>query len=206
MQKTFIESTVRSVSLSGKPEFDSLINQVSHDLQTQLTNYRDPRIGLRMLSEKMGIHERTLGRLIRGENKPGYQTLYKIYRCLLNEKDDALLIQKVPNLVRLALENNNPQIIEDEKTYTQHTLVELQRNSIAQELYFLCACHPLTSEEIKERYGSNGLEIAIKMEKSGILSEVKFNTFTIGKNATNFAPESLANIGTHLVQSFFALK
>lgn len=185
------------------PMFNSVVEQVSYDLQTQLETFRDPKIGLRLLSQKMGIHEKTLGRLLRGENKPGYQTLYKIYRCLLNEKDDARLLERLPKVICEAIKKGNPKKLEGNRTYTLNILQELKQNTIFQELYFLCACHPLSLAEVKEQYGLKGMKVLERMLELQVLEESSPLMYTLGKNQTNIDAAGLLTIGSSLSQSFF---
>ena len=173
------------------PMFDSVVEQVAYDLQKQLETFRDAKIGLRLLSQKMGIHEKTLGRLLRGENKPGYQTLYKIYRCLLNEKDDALLLERMPQVIREAIRKGNPKKLEANKSYTLNVLQELRQNTVFQELYFLCACHPLSADQIKEQYGLKGMAILERMLELQVLEESAFQNYVLGRNQTNIDAEGL---------------
>ena len=60
----------------------SLKDQVSLDLSQKIEEFRNPRIGVRILSEKMGISKRTIKRLVEKESRPCFKTLYKIY-CVI---------------------------------------------------------------------------------------------------------------------------
>ncbi len=53
---------------SHSTDFSSIVR---NDLHTLLEEFQEQRIGIRILAGKMGIHERTLKRLINGETRPG---------------------------------------------------------------------------------------------------------------------------------------
>src|SRR5690606_3738082 len=92
---------------SNKDHLD-LHTQVANDLRVLLGKYKNPKIGLRQISAKIQVSERTITRLLNKENKPTYQTLYKIYRVIYATSDDNRLLELMPPVVQDEIKKHNP--------------------------------------------------------------------------------------------------
>jgi len=190
------------MTIETSMKFQDLKSQVAHDLSAHLLQFKCEKVGIRMMSDKMGIHEKTLKRIIRCENKPGYQTLYKIYRVLLETRDDSLLFERVPELVKQALEKGNPKPLKKEITYHNDIEEEIMRDRCFSEIYFMAGCGPLTQEYIGFRFGEHGQETMRKMLKMGVLELLKDQTLILGKHQANLSAESIKVLGLHFTQRF----
>lgn len=179
-----------------------LRDQLAQDLNNYLAQYSNPTIGLRLMSQEMGIHKRTLMRLMEGENKAGYLTLYKIYRVLLHSKNDTELFEKAPECIQVALKAGNPKPLSKEIIYSVDIEQEICRDRCFGELYLLAGCGTITEELILFRFGQYGLDTAKRMLKLGVLKEVKSGHFTLGPNQANLSAETLKYLGVDLTQRF----
>ena len=183
-------------------EIQELKSQVAHDLQAHLLQFKDEKVGLRMMSNRMGIHEKTLKRIIRLENKPGYQTLYKIYRVLIGAPNDTLLFEKAPSLVRDALKKGNPKPLTKEVTYSVDIEDEILRDRCFSEIYFMAGCGPITQEYIGFRFGQHGVETMKKMLKMDVLEIQQDQTLVLGKNQANLSAQSIKALGLQFTDRF----
>lgn len=183
-------------------EVTLLRNQVASDLKDRLAEFPDPKKGIKILATMMGIHEKTLKRLLEGLNKPGYQTLLKIYRCLFHTQNDSKLLQLVPSIVQKNMIRGNPNNITMNVNYTLDVERELNRDPIFCEIYFLCAADGVTKEYISYHYGRYGEKILQKMLEQEVIAPISKNKFVLGENQASLGPETLKRIGLHLVDSF----
>lgn len=179
-----------------------LREQLAQDLRKYLAQYSNPTIGLRLMSQEMGIHKRTLARLMEGENKAGYLTLYKIYRVLLHTKNDTELFDKAPECIQAALKAGNPKPLAKEIIYSVDIEQEICRDRCFGEIYLLAGCGTISEDLILFRFGQYGVETAKRMLKLGVLREAKSGHFTLGNNQANLSAETLKYLGIDLIQRF----
>lgn len=181
----------------------SLLDQVSFDLQKAIFEFKDEKIGLRMLAAKMKIHEKTLKRLISKENKPGYQTLYKIYRVLTPARNDSDLLMLVPEIIKSELEKGNPKIQTSDVIFHSDLEEELLRDRCFGEIYFMAGCGPLSVEYVGFRFGEHGSETMKRMLKLGVLDLTKNGQLILGKNQINMSAQTIKVLGLQLMDRFF---
>lgn len=180
----------------------SLNEQVSRDLSAALCEYKDEKIGIRLLASRMHIHEKTLKRLLLKEHTPGYQTLYKLYRVLSNSKNDSELLEKVSPIVKAALERGNPKVMSKEIIFHSDLEDELVRDRCFSEIYFMAGCGPLSKEYIGFRFGEHGLETMRRMLKLEVLDVQKDGSLVIGKNQINMSASTIKLMGLQLIDRF----
>lgn len=185
---------------------ENLKKQVSKDLSDHLKQFRDPKKGIRIFASQMGIHEKTLKRLLDGQNKPGYQTLFKIYRVLLKTTDDSKLLKEAPILVSDYLTKNLPKNLEEGIRYELNIDLELRKDPIFCEIYLLAGTGSVTLEYITFHYGRYGEKIVEKMIQQEVLavlnSKSQNNTLVLGPNQANLTAETIKQIGIHIVERF----
>lgn len=181
---------------------ENLKEQVQMDLNASLCEYKDEKIGLRIMCSKMNVHEKTIKRLLALEHTPGYQTLYKIYRVLVHAKNDTQLLEKVPPLVKAALVKGNPKVQTKEVIFHSDFEDELIRDRCFSEIYFMAGCGPLSKEYIGFRFGDHGLETMRRMLKMEVLDVLKDGTLILGKNQINMSATTIKLMGLQLVDKF----
>lgn len=195
---------------SYKPKMDhlslpkqmSVKEQVAHDLNSYLNHSADKQKKLNQISKKIGVHLKTLNRISSLENQPNYSTVFKIYRYILNENDDAKLLEQCPQSVQAYLKKANPQKLEKNVAYSPLTEHEVGQNSVALELVVLCSSGTISASEIKDRFGSYGYELTRTLVAKRILAEIKSDLFSIGSSQMNMSPETVIKMGLQITASY----
>lgn len=180
----------------------NLIDQVAADLNAKVSEYKSVKIGIRLLSAKMEVSERTLYRLLGKENKPTYQTLYKIYRAIFETTNDSLLLELVPSVVKEEISKVNPNQSNSNVSYTQNIESEIYYDKTFAEIYFLAACSPITNELIQYRYGMSGMLTLDRMIEMKALKRLNNGQYTVGENQANFSAKTLKRIGLSLIEKY----
>ena len=181
---------------------DAVVEQVAIDLNKLFQSAAHIKNKIRMISDKMEIDKKTLARLMEKTSKPNYMTVFKIYRYLLNEFDDAKLLDRCPDVIKTYLKCANTQTFEKHISYARNVSKELVSNPIFAEIYVLCSTGPLALKEVEARFGLYGKNVVDKMLKMNILAESKKNEFVLGLNQTQFMPETIFSVGMHIVESY----
>ncbi|MCR9202959.1 MAG: hypothetical protein NXH75_00135 [Halobacteriovoraceae bacterium] len=181
----------------------SLKEQVSTDLKKKLAEFNDPKKGIKVMAMLMGIHEKTLKRLIDCENRPGYQTVFKIYRVLFHTQNDTQLLELVPNPIKEFLIKAHPRGMNDTVRYNINVESEIQKDPVFCEIYCLAGAGGVTREYVSFHYGKYGEKVIEKMLEQEILAAVKKNEYVLGTNQASMTVETLSRVGSHLVQRYY---
>lgn len=176
--------------------------QVANDIREHLAQFRNESIGLRKLAEKSGIHQRTLKRLIAQENRPGYQTLVRLYTCLVESSNGGLLLKNLPEKVANEIQKKSPISTEGSLKYSEEANSEMFYDKVFSEIYCLASMSPITSEYIQYRYGMSGVETADKMLDLGVLKLTKNKSYTTGDIQIEFSPKLVKRLGLNLVEKY----
>lgn len=179
-----------------------LRDQVSKDLNAKLSEFNDPKKGIKVMAMLMGIHEKTLKRLIDCENKPGHQTLLKIYRVLCNSQNDSELFHKVPNVVKEFIIKSSPRTFNETTVYQIDIDDELKRDPIFCEIYFLLGTGGVSKEYIAFNYGAYGERVIQKMLQQKVAAPLRKDFYVLGVNQAPFDGETLSQVGQHLIKRF----
>lgn len=179
-----------------------LKRQVAMDLAKKLSEYRDQKIGLRLLAEKVDVSERTLQRLLNEENRPTYQTLYKLYRALFSTTNDSLLLELVAPVVRDEIEKYNPNTQDKSIIYNADIESEILYDRTFAEIYFMASCYPISREFIQFRFGLSGLETVERMLELRALKQTRDGNYTLGDNQANFSGKTLKRAGLAIAEKF----
>lgn len=179
-----------------------LKEQVALDLRSHLKQFRSESIGLRKLSEKSGIHQRTLKRLLAQENRPGYQTLVRLYTCLIDSPNGGLLLKNLPEKVASEIQKKSPVSTTGNLEYSEEANKEMFYDKVFAEIYCLASMSPITNEYIQYRYGMSGAETADRMLDLGVLKLTKTNMYTTGDKQIEFSPKLVKRLGLNLVEKY----
>lgn len=181
---------------------NDLKDQLALDLKNYLAQYSNQTIGLRLMSQDMGIHKRTLLRLIEGENKAGYLTLYKIYRVIYNTRNDSDVFKRAPEVIQQALKAGNPKPVDREINYSVDIEQEICRDRCFGEIYLLAGCGSISQDLVLFRFGQYGLETVNRMLKLRVLTETKQGHYILGENQANLSAQTIKYLGMDLIQRF----
>jgi len=193
---------IEAENLSSAHSLEALKDQVAKDLLKKLEDYANPKIGQRLLAQKMNISERTLSRLINLENRPTYQTLLKIYRVIFDSTNDAYILEVCPQIVEKEIRKHNPTIIEDGVNYSDDIESEIIHDRVFCEIYFLAATSPLSRELVQYRYGLHGMETLEKMCEMRALKLNNEGLYIQGSLSPNLSASTLKRVGLNLTQKF----
>jgi hypothetical protein len=181
---------------------ETVSKQLANDLAKFLQSSSEPKKFLKSLSNKMGVHEKTLSRILNQENKPHYMTVMKIYRYILSEFDDSKVIQKAPEVIRKYLIFSIPTAVEKDIQYFSSIDKDIQGNPVFAEMYVLAGSGALKKTDIIQRFGKYGIEILEQMLTKKVLAEIRAGEFVLGPNQTNLTPETVLSLGIQLSQSY----
>jgi len=176
--------------------------QVSKDLTVKLSQYRDPKKGIKILASQMGIHEKTLKRLIECQNKPGYQTLLKIYRVLFNTQQDNDVLEKSPEIVKQFLMGHNPKPFESQVTYSLDVEMEINRDPVFAEIYLMAATGGVTREYVMFQFGQYGDRLLQKMLDQKVLIPQDKYRHVLGPQQATLGPDTLKHLGQLCVEHY----
>jgi len=195
----FMEKQIESTSTN---RIQSLKERVALDLEKKLTEYRDRKVGVRLLAQKIDVNERTISRLLRRENRPTYQTLLKIYGVIFNTTNNAQIVSLVPEIISEEIKKHCPEV-ESLKSATMPAIEsELLYDKCFAEIYIMAGCGPLSIEFVQYRYGINGVETLEKMVELKALKISKDGQYILGENVVNFSPELLKRVGNNISEKF----
>lgn len=206
------ENTLRFLSTMSSLNTDDINNkrkdsfdvraQVSEDLKNKLSEYRDSKKGLRAMSALMGVHEKTLKRLIDCENKASYQTLLKIYRALYQTNSDTTVLRLLPPNIAEYIKNYKVKDDFNSANITVDVDKELQKNPVFCEIYLLAGTGGVSKEYIAYNYGRFGEKILNEMIELEVIVAVSKYKFILGRNQASFTPETIKSVSIHIAERF----
>ncbi len=182
----------------------NLREQVSTDLSNYLNGFSDPKKAVRLASINIGIHQKTLKRLVEQDNTPTYLTLYKIYREIFKITNDSLLLQMVPKVVKTELISENPKDIVSHIQFNVEVEDEINSDPVFMDIYFLSNAGVLTREYIQFKFGEYGLSIVSKMIKNNILELNDKGVFVQGTNQANLSPATIKRSGLYMINKYLS--
>lgn len=192
-------SSKRDANFSIKDHTKNCLNEL-------LSKFNDKKIGLKKLSQKTGVHERTLNRLLNNENKPNYQTINRIYKYYYNEFQEQELLKLVPLEVRDYLIKFSVQQT-DEKTI-HHDFVDkkIQENPVLAEIYILIGMGPVTQDEIELRFGQYGLSILSELLSENIVKKTEGNIYLLGERQALYDIPTILKTGLIMARNHFNIE
>lgn len=180
------------------------LSQVRLDLTDFIDRFSNKTFAVRKLAKESGLNQKTIRRLLAGENKPTYQTLYNLYRVFLDEEDCSELIKKCPKVIAEEIKNYNPQIKEKRKVKSPHFLELIKKEPVLIELIILAGSSSLHRNQVAYRYGEYGLELLAKLIEMKLLSEVEKDVYCATEEIPQFDGEILKFIGPYFIHRFLS--
>lgn len=190
------------ISLNEVSSGESLREIVAQDLKKELSNFNDEKKGIRILAERMGINKKTLRRLLACENRPGYLTLYKIYRAIHGTTSDTEILKLVHPTVANEIKKLNPKKLRDNINYDVDVEKILLNDPVAAEIYFLAGTDPISREMIVYRFGQYGEDRLNSLLKEKVLQVLESGRITLGVNRANFSSELIKKCGLNLTDRY----
>ena len=104
--------------------------------------------------------------------------------------------------MRNYLKKANPQTFEKSVCYTAHVEAEVINNPVAIELVVLCSTGQLHLDQIKDRFGTFGVETARSLVAKKILAEPKLDWFTVGSVRMSMSPQMVLKMGVQISANY----
>lgn len=192
-------SDSNEIKLSGKL---SLEDQVAQDLSNYLECFPNKTFAIRILAKESGLNPKTIRRLLAKENRPTYQTLYRLYSIFLDIDNYGELLKACPCVVAKKIADYNP--VDTSETETQNLeLLNLFKNiPLFAELFVLAGTSPLNKNAVAFRYGEYGVEVLEKLKEEDLIIEVEKDVFTLSKNTPPMDGECLKYLGEYFIKRF----
>ncbi len=197
-----------NVDLESSQENAARLTIVQKDLLEALKEFPRESTGVKILSEKMGLHARTLKRIIKGSHSPSYQSILKIYRYLLGTKNDRETILALPKGLSqyLKLEHDNFSFLEEENINFSQYVDDLIRNdSVFRSIYVGTATGTIHKDKVGYEHGQHGLRVLEKMVKLNVVKETEPDIFTTSTERGCLTPETLYELARFLLENRFSL-
>jgi acyl-CoA-binding protein len=186
----------------GRKKSLSVSERVSLDLASYLENFPNKCFAIRVLAKESGLNEKTIKRLLAKNNKPTYQTIFRLYSVFLNTTDYDNLIEKSPKVIKETLKKYSPCESLTQESKNQNFLEYIKKEPLMAELYILAGTGPLVKNAIGFRYGQYGLEVLEKLVEAELIVKVDKDTYIISKSAPNLDGDCLKHLGEYFVHRF----
>ena len=182
--------------------FDPVLTQLSFDLSEALKVSDDPKQQIKHISEKTGVHVKTLNRLVNLENKPTPLTVFKIYKYFTQSETEAQVLNLCPAVIKKYLGKYKHLKLEKNPVFQPQLSNEIQTNPVFCEIYLLASVGSLSEIEIQNKFGHYGLRIATEMEAKKVLRQARRGQYTLGSNQIQLSPECVYSLGLQAIKSF----
>jgi hypothetical protein len=181
-----------------------VLRQVCFDLKRYLAQFPNERFAIRIVSEETGLNQKTLRRLMLGENRPTHQTLLKLYSLFYQLDDYQQVYAMAPEVIRQRIADYNPdEDVLGKRKKDKNTLLELLKSEpLASEILILAGLMPLQKSIISFRYGEFGVKVMQSLFKEGFLIEQQKDQFTLSALGPELDAECLKTLGLHFTRRF----
>lgn len=200
-----MESTEVEQNLQNQNALCPLLAQVAKDLKTYLKAFPNEKFAIRIVSQETGLNQKTIKRLLQGENKPTHQTLLKLYSLFYQQDDYQKVFTLVPEVVRQRIADYTPDedVLGKKQKEGKSSLLEtLKSEPLAAEILILCGLMPLQKSTLCFRYGDYGLKVLHALVKEGFLVEQTKDHFVLSPLGPELDAECLKILGMHFTQRF----
>ncbi len=194
--------TPQTGSPKAAPVSLDLVDQVAFDLAEYLGRFPNKSFAVRVLAKECGLSEKTIKRLLKSENKPTYQTIFKLYSIFFEENEYEALLSKCPDVVREYIKDYTPIEATSSTEQNNQLLDLLRKEPLFAELMVLAGTGPLHVSAIGYRYGQYGLEVLERLEKAEVLIKVTKDTYSVSSKLPNFDGHALKFLGEYFVHRF----
>ncbi len=185
-----------------KPSEPSLQTQLASDLAAYLKKFPNKNFAIRILAKESGLNEKTIRRLLSEENRPTYQTTFKLYSIFLEEEAYDKLLALCPAVVRTYLQDFSPSQSVANHTREAKLLELFQSEPVSAELFVMAGTGSLKQSEVEKQFGQYGLAILKRLLEAGLLLEVSKGTYSLSPKVPNLDGQVLKVLGEYFVRNF----
>ena len=189
--------------LAQRRDAAARLNLVQAELKKEIDKYPSVTTGLKRLSEKMNLSERTIRRIVKGTHVPNYQTLIKIYRYLSGALNDRDTVKAMPPTIREAIlrDCENFSIADPKKDFNPEIDFYIANDSIFRGIYLETGTGTIHRDRVNFLYGTEGIKVLDKMVKLDVVKEVESDIYASSKNRAQLDIRSIVELGKYLVES-----
>lgn len=180
----------------------SVSRQLALDLEKYILKFTKPSFAIRTLSKKTKLNVKTIKRLISCQNRPTYQTVFKLYSVFLNENKYSELLARCPPEITNYLEKYTPSKSVSSAQENSAFLDLITNEPLLAELYVLAGAGPLHKNKVLSNYGKNGLVLLKKLEERGIIRPLDETTYVATGSGPNLDGPALKYLGEYFVRKF----
>lgn len=175
---------------------------VANDLEKVLSDYKTRKIGVRLFAQKININERTIGRLLKQENRPTYQTLLKIYGVIFKTQNECHIVELAPEIVAKEILKHCPNILNKKTKPMPDISYEVLNDRCFTDLYIMAGCGPISIDFVQYRYGLHGVETIERMVELRVLKVTNEGQYTPGPNEVQFTPRVVKRVGQNISEKY----
>jgi len=179
-----------------------LEDQVAHDLEKYLDFFPNRTYAIRNLSKESGLNEKTLRRLLKKENLPSNQTLFKLYYIFTKAENERELLESCPPIVKERLKDFELDSFEKVNSKDFDFLEAINLDPIMGELYLLLGTTEVEISHILYHYGQYGVRALEKLEKYGLAIKCNTNLYTLSKKQPYLSADILKTLGLRMTSTF----
>lgn len=191
---------------SGAMDRAARLAKVQQDLLEEINKYPSEKIALKTISNKAGVHERTLKRIIKGSHSPTYQTILKIYRYLKGTFNDRETVLAMPEILGTYVEDehDNFSLTNSKTVFSNEIDTYLKSDSVFRAIYVESATGEIHKDAVAFQHGQHGVNVLFKMNELNIVKEVKPDVFTSSVNRASLDAVTLHEISKYLIEYKFS--
>lgn len=192
-----ITKEITSDSILAKEIRLSIRNQMAQNLNLMLESYRNKDIGLRLISEKMKIGEKTLKRILKIESDPHINTIQSFYHYFYSiskiKSSDHPLYKEISALI-------NFEKLEKDKDLNFQLEELLAEDRVFRKIFLYSRTGFLTEGWVENEFGKFGLDYLSLMLRHNILLEIDKNIYVEGNISIPKGAKALKNIISDLIK------
>lgn len=180
----------------------SIEEQVARDLEGYLNFFPNRTFALRNLSKETGLNEKTLRRLIKRENTPSNQTLFKLYFLFTQANSEKEVLESCPPIIRERLSEFELDTFEKITPKNYDFLEVIQSDPIIGEIYLMLATKKVDLSFILYHFGQYGSRSIERLVSLNLACQVDNGLYTLSKKQPYLNASLLKALGLRMTKSY----
>ena len=189
----------------NRMEQSACLSRLQTDLDTALKEFPRVSTGIKILSMKMQLSDRTLRRVLKGTHFPSYQTILKVYRYLLGTYTDKETISKMPKVLSefVSYEHDNSTLLNSASNFSYDIDLLLKNDSVFRSIYVETATGSIHKSKVSYEHGKHGEKVLLKMVELDVIQETEEDVYTSSINRGSLSIETSQSISQFLLENKF---
>lgn len=176
--------------------------QVAADLEKYLSFFPNRSFALRNLSKETGLSEKTLRRLLKKENVPSNQTLFKLYFVFTKADSEDEVLDICPAVIKDRLKGFKPDSFQKIHNKDFDFLEVIKTDPIVGEIYLLLGTKKVDLSHIVYHYGQYGSRALEKLVNLNIAQKVDHSLYTLSPKQPYLNASLLKELGIRMTRTF----